>query len=44
MKEKTREKILRLIKENPEVTTAEIAEKFSITSKGTNKGGHWEII
>ena len=33
-REKTREKILRLIKENPEIITAEVAEKSGVTTKG----------
>ena len=32
--EKTREKILRFIKENPAITTSELAEKSGLTSKG----------
>ena len=32
--DKTREKILKLIKENPAVTTSQIAEKSGLTPKG----------
>lgn len=39
VREKTREKILRFIKENPEITTAEIAEKSGISSKSVE----WHI-
>ena len=34
VREKTREKILRLIEQNPEITTAKIAEETGITTKG----------
>jgi predicted HTH transcriptional regulator len=37
--QKTREKILRLIREYPEITTSELAEKSGVTSKGVE----WNI-
>ena len=39
VREKTREKILRLIRENPEITTSELAEKSGVTPKGVE----WNI-
>ena len=39
VREKTREKILRLIKEDPLITTSEIAEKSGLSPKGVE----WNI-
>ena len=36
--EKTREKILRLIAEDPTITMAELAEQIGVTAKGVEPG------
>jgi len=44
VREKTREKILRLFRENPLITTSEIAEKIGVTLKGVVKSGDTILI